>query len=67
MEQAPAAPRNGEGQPVATRRNAEGQETTGNPSGQGTTGRKAEGQVTSAGRVVAGQGTAPRHPSRPNR
>lgn len=56
-----------EQQPSATVPNREGQETTTGPEGQTTTGNKVEGQVTNAGRVVAGQGTAPRHPSRPNR
>jgi hypothetical protein len=60
-------PSNAEAQPKAKQPTTCGQESTFGLQGQSTTGRKVEGQVANAGRVVAGQSTAPRHPSRPNR
>jgi hypothetical protein len=59
-------PVNVEAQPKAVRPTAQGQERTGGPTGQSRTGPAAEGRFVND-RPVAGQSTAPRHPSKPNR
>jgi hypothetical protein len=50
----------------AERPNSAGQETTGGPQGQSTTGSKVDGQRTVNRASAEGQETGPRHPSRPN-
>jgi hypothetical protein len=54
-----------EDQPTAS--GVEGQETTTGPTGQSTTGRKAEGQETVQKPGPDGQNTAYRPSDRPNR
>lgn len=59
-------PDNVEAQPKAKSPSREGQERTTGPQGQSRTGPAVEGQFVND-RPVAGQSTAPRHPSKPNR
>lgn len=68
-EQPSAQPRNREGQPTAVRPSPEGQERTGPPTGQSTTGRKVEGQATPRRPGPDGQETAhgANRANRPNR
>jgi hypothetical protein len=65
----PTSPSTGDAQATARRPSAEGQESTGGPTGQSTTTPKgADGEDVVRGRQVEGQSTGEaRHPSEVNR